>query len=72
MRKLVFIAVATFIGWKYFGPEQTVILGPGIMVADPPRQEKLLNTTQIVLDNYLITLLAGFDIKAKVLSKAGY
>jgi len=72
MRKLVFIAVATFIAWKYFGPKQTVILGPGVMVADPPRQEKLLNTTQIVLDNYLITLLAGFDIKAKVLSKAGY
>lgn len=72
MRKLVFIAVATFIGWKYFGPEQTVILGPGVMVADLPRQEKVLNTTKIVIDNYLITPLASFDIKAKVLSKEAY
>lgn len=72
MRKLLLTAFATFLGWVFFGPEPVVTLGPGIMVAESPKQKTLLNAKKIVIDNYQITPLASFEIKAKILSKESY
>ena len=58
--------------WKLFGPEGTVKLGPGVMVAEIPQQTEPLNSTSFDYQNYQITPLADFEIKAKILSKMNY
>jgi len=72
MKKLLLILLFTVMGWKLFGPEAVVELGPGIMAKEAPRQKSLINSEKITFDSYQITPLTSFDIKAKVLSKKGY
>jgi len=72
MKKLLLILLFTVMGWKLFGPEAVVELGPGIMAKEAPRQKSLINSEKITFDSYQITPLTSFDIKAKVLSKKSY
>ncbi len=72
MRRLLIFAVVMLFCWKYFGPEATVQLTPGVKVSDAPIQKKLIRADKIKFDDYLITPLASFELKAKVLAKEGY
>lgn len=67
---LMFLAALTF--WFFFIKSDKVILGPGVMAAQVPSQEKLASARSIVINDYIITPLARFEIKAKVLSKEDY
>lgn len=49
-----------------------VAIGPGVMVSETPRQEKIDSPASFRIDKYTITEIAKFDIKAKVLSKKNY
>ena len=49
-----------------------VSMGPGVMVSETPRQENIDSPTNFRIDEYTITEIAKFDIKAKVLSKKNY
>ena len=58
--------------WFFFIKSDTVVFGPGVMAAQTPLQEKLASAGNIVINDYIITPLARFEIKAKVLSKEDY
>lgn len=58
--------------WKLFGLDAAVKLGPGVMVAEVPRQTAPLSSESFNYQNYQISPLADFQIKAKILSKTNY
>ncbi|MEM9275860.1 MAG: hypothetical protein AAGA80_23305 [Cyanobacteria bacterium P01_F01_bin.143] len=49
-----------------------VAIGSGLMVSETPRQEKINSPASFQIEEYTITEIATFDIKAKVLSKKNY
>lgn len=72
MNKILFMFVAALMFWFFFIKSDKVILGPGVMAAQAPLQEKPASARSIVIKDYVITPLAKFEIKAKVLSKEDY
>lgn len=64
---LVLAAVALL-----FWPEATVRYPPGVLAPDPPLQEDLAETPAWTHGDYLVTGLAEFTIRAKVLSRERY
>lgn len=72
MRRLLLLALVMLVCWKYFGPEATVQLTPGVKVDQAPIQKKLVRADKIQLEDYQITPLASFELKAKVLAKQSY
>ena len=72
MKKLFWILFITAAVWKLLGTGGSVELGHGVMARDKPLQQAISNATKISQGNYLITPLATFEIKAKVLSKTEY
>ncbi len=71
MRKYVIllVTVASAIFWFR---EEKVELGPGVLAPEVPKQIPLKGAIPIVFEDYTITPLAGFSVKAKVLSKENY
>jgi hypothetical protein len=49
-----------------------VSYGPGVLAPDPPVQNNIKNAETIVYEDYLITPLAEFSLKARVLSVKRY
>lgn len=50
----------------------SVSYGPGVIAPDDPVQDEASDTASIQYDEYIITPLADFYIKAKVLSRENY
>lgn len=63
---LLFVIAAC---WKFIGSDKVVVLGPGVMITDAPKQTTIERAQRFDFKNYQITPLASLVIKAKVLSK---
>tara|TARA_R110002049_G_scaffold52664_7_gene147164 strand:+ start:351 stop:947 length:597 start_codon:yes stop_codon:yes gene_type:complete len=72
MKKILLLVFVIVAAWKLFVADVPVVLGPGMMVMDAPKQTAIEMTQAFDFNNYQITPLANFDIKAKVLSKNNY
>jgi len=72
MNRVLFLIVGVISFWFLFLKSDTVVLGPGVMASEVPLQESLASAKSLVIDEYVITPLARFEIKAKVLSKENY
>jgi hypothetical protein len=72
MKKLIFATALYGVVWFFFIREGEVTLRPGVMVKEEPRQEILHDAEPFQYKGFLITPLARFDIKAKILSKESY
>ncbi len=72
MKQLLIVLVVAFSAWNLFSGPGSVSLGPGVMAENPPVQEDPIEPDPFDFDQYTITPLASFDIKAKVLSKKSY
>ena len=71
MPKLVVLLLAALVVWQLLQPDR-VELGPGVLAAADPVQNKLDAAPPIERDGYRITPLAEFQIRAKVLSRESY
>ncbi len=72
MKRILFILVLFGAGWKFYNYSDQVTLGPGVLARDAPQQENGKSFIRHTIDDYNITGLAKFRIKAKVLSKKNY
>ncbi len=72
MKRILFILVLFGAGWKFYNYSGQVTLGPGVLAPDAPQQENGKSFIHHTIDDYNITGLAKFRIKAKVLSKKNY
>jgi len=72
MKKLLFLLLILAGGWKLYNYSGQVTLGPGVLASEPPYQENISPSVSYKGDEYTITELAKFRIKAKVLSKKNY
>jgi hypothetical protein len=72
MKKVFYILLILFVLWKLYSNSDQVILGPGVMVTETPYQ--VITDTSIIkiYEDYTVTELAKFRIKAKILSKKDY
>lgn len=77
MRRLIFYSV--FVGiivWFFFRPQPLVELGPGIMAPEDPLQVTMKPETTLAksffTEGYVITPLAEFEMKGKILSRRTY
>ncbi|MDH5357713.1 MAG: hypothetical protein OEY48_00300 [Gammaproteobacteria bacterium] len=72
MKKWLFLIFSIAVLWKMLAGNDSVVLGPGIKVADPPVQEDLVHATPFNFKGYRLTPLAMFQLKGKVLSRKNY
>ncbi len=72
MKNLLILLFMVAVVWKIFTGSGSVTLGPGVKVSELPLQERLETPVQYQVDNYTLTGVATFHIKAKVLSKKNY
>ena len=72
MKKVLFFLVVAGLGWKLFFGSTEVELGPGVFAGDLPKQVKIDDPVPFLMDDFEITELAYFEIKAKVLGKENY
>ncbi|WP_297809785.1 hypothetical protein [uncultured Methylophaga sp.] len=70
-RNLLFLILIAVFVWQCRAAE-TVSLGPGVKVEQPPRQTPIDNGEDFAHSQYLITPLADIEMKAKVLSREDY
>mgnify|MGYP000091295444 CR=1 FL=1 len=70
-RNLLFLVLIAVFVWQCQAAE-TVSLGPGVKVEQPPRQTSIDGGEDFEHQQYLITPLADFEMKAKVLSREDY
>lgn len=70
-RNLLFLVLIAVFVWQCRAAE-TVSLGPGVKVEQPPRQTSIDGGEDFEHQQYLITPLADFEMKAKVLSREDY
>jgi hypothetical protein len=72
MKRFFLLLLIVGMGWKYYNHSDQVSLGPGVMVNEVPQQENIDSSISYKNDDYTITGVATFRIKAKVLSKENY
>ncbi len=73
MRKILIVAVLlSLLGAGNWLAHRPIAHSPGILVVDVPQQTPPADATPFAHDDYRITPLADFDIKARVLSRANY
>lgn len=72
MKKLLTIFIAIAFIWQLSTIERTVVIGPGVQAPDPPLQTAISTPQVFTTEEYTITPLAEFHIRAKVLSKKRY
>ena len=68
---LVIAGFVVMVGWKVWS-SRAVTLGPGMKAPIDPVQTKLEDPKKISMDEFMITPLAEFQIRAKVLSTKRY
>jgi len=71
LRNLVFVLLIAVAVWQCRAAE-TVALGPGVKVDTAPLQTRIKEAKTFDFNEYLITPLADFSLKAKVLSREDY
>jgi hypothetical protein len=69
--RLIVLLLAALVLWKLLQPDR-VELGPGVLAAADPVQTAIDSAPVIRRDEYRITPLAEFQIRAKVLSRESY
>ena len=72
MKNVIFLLIVMVACWKIFFSSSEVVLGPGIYAAQAPKQTKIDRPAPYVMDEFEITELAYFEIRAKVLGKENY
>ena len=72
MKKILFLLLFAIAAWKLFDGPGSVSLGPGVMAGAVPYQETLDTPVSRQFDDYSVTDLARFSIKAKVLARKDY
>ena len=72
MKKILFWLLIIIGCWSLYNRTGQVQLGPGVMAPEAPQQTKIDSPDSYRVDEYDITELAQFDIRAKVLSKKNY
>jgi len=72
MKKILVLLTLLGAGWHFYSQPGQVTLGPGVKASETPWQEASSSPDTHRVDNYTITELADFRIKAKVLSKKNY
>lgn len=72
MKRNLLILLIVVIAWKLYKKADYVSLGPGVMASEEPQQQKASPPLSLQHDDYTISKLATFVIKAKVLSKENY
>ena len=72
MKKAFFLLLIIGVIWKWYNYSGQVPLGPGVMAPNAPQQRNMGSPVNFRFDEYTITEIAVFDIKAKVLSKKNY
>ena len=72
MKRILLAALVLAVFWKLFSGSDEITLGPGVMAKEAPYQQNMSPSVAYKNDEYTITELAKFQIKAKVLSKTNY
>ena len=72
MKRIVVILFVIGVGWQFYSHADQVVLGPGVMAEEEPYQANISSPASHRIDDYIITELAEFSIKAKVLSRENY
>lgn len=71
IRNLLFLVLIAVFVWQCRADE-TVSLGAGVKVEQPPQQVLVNDADSFQFNDYLITPLADFSLQAKVLSREDY
>ncbi|MET0102442.1 MAG: hypothetical protein ABW078_11980 [Sedimenticola sp.] len=71
MKKLAFLLLIVA-AWYFGFQEEVVTLGPGVTAPDAPQQKPIDAPVSFPFNDYTITPLAKFSIRAKVLSREEY
>ena len=72
MKKFFILLLIVGVGWEFYNRPDQISLGPGVTVTEVPKQENIESSISYTNDDYTITAIATFRIKAKVLSKENY
>ena len=72
MKKLIIWLLIIAACWTFYNRSGQVELGPGVMAPAVPIQRNIDSPISHRIDDYNISELAQFDIKAKVLAKKNY
>ncbi|OGU55368.1 MAG: hypothetical protein A2V66_04130 [Ignavibacteria bacterium RBG_13_36_8] len=65
------LAAVIYVGYSFW-PEAEVTQPPGVMASEEPFQKNISDGRGWVKDEYLITAIAEFKLRARVLSKENY
>lgn len=69
---LVVVALLAGAGYYFFIAEQVVVLPPGVHAPDDPLQIDIEPTMMGKVEDYTVSALAGFELRAKVLGRERY
>ena len=72
MKKFFILLLIVGVGSEFYNRSDEISLGPGVTVTEVPKQENIDSSISYTNDDYTITAIAKFRIKAKVLSKENY
>lgn len=72
MKKYFILLLIVAASWQFYKQPGQVSLGPGVMAKAVPQQERFESPISYSGDDYTISGIAKFRIKAKVLSKKNY
>jgi len=72
MKNFLIACVAIYLTWFIFFKQEAVVLGPGVFAPETPQQSKIASPNKFKFDEFIITPLAQFELKAKVLGKENY
>jgi hypothetical protein len=72
MKKIIFLVVIVLLGAYLFYPEKTITYPPGITAPEIPMQTNLSEEKIWLIKDYTVTALAGYKIKARVLSRNNF
>jgi len=72
MKKLLFILLIAGFGWNSLSKLDSVSYGPGVLVVHAPVQEEITSASSLNYNDYEITPLTTFKIKARVLARENY
>ena len=72
VKNLVAVLLLAVVIWFFGFRDEAVVLGPGVTAPEVPVQVQIETPESFPFNDYTITPLAKFRIKAKVLSQKGY
>jgi len=72
MARLLILILVVGLAWHFLLRDDAVVLGPGVMAAEAPWQESISDAKPFMLDDYRVTPLAEFSLRAKLLAREAY